>query len=44
MSPKNSAEIRYRLDEMDISFLAAPVSGGLPGLPPEKWSSLKYGY
>jgi 3-hydroxyisobutyrate dehydrogenase-like beta-hydroxyacid dehydrogenase len=40
MSPKNSAEIRYRLDEMDISFLAAPVSGGLP---PEKWSSLKYG-
>jgi 3-hydroxyisobutyrate dehydrogenase-like beta-hydroxyacid dehydrogenase len=27
MSPKNSAEIRYRLDEMDISFLAAPVSG-----------------
>ncbi|MFM8859618.1 MAG: NAD(P)-dependent oxidoreductase [Methylocystis sp.] len=27
MSPEDSAEIRYRLDEMDISFLAAPVSG-----------------
>jgi 3-hydroxyisobutyrate dehydrogenase len=27
MSPEDSAEIRHRLDEMDITFLAAPVSG-----------------
>jgi 3-hydroxyisobutyrate dehydrogenase len=27
MSPDDSAEIRQRLDEMNISFLAAPVSG-----------------